>query len=86
MRARDVARPTPQDLAEAERDLVIRHAAARADTRPLPHGIAPAPVPDRPAVPEHHPGKKTRPTPHPPQHRGGDQPPRLGDGSTPERS
>jgi hypothetical protein len=65
MRARDVARPSAQDLADAERDLVIRHAAARVESRPLPEGIAPAPVPgDRPA--EIRTGKGPRPTPHPP--------------------
>jgi hypothetical protein len=45
MRARDVAQPSAQDLAAAERDLVIRHAAARTDSRPLPPGVTPAPIP-----------------------------------------
>jgi hypothetical protein len=46
MRARDVAQPSAEDLAAAERELVIKHAAPRADTRPLPKGIAPADLPD----------------------------------------
>jgi hypothetical protein len=93
MRARDVARPTAEDLADAERDLVIRHAAARVENRPLPHGIAPAsPV----AEPAEEPGrrKNARPTPHPPSRRAGDavqrrasdHPPSEAGGSTPERS
>jgi hypothetical protein len=90
MRARDVARPTAQDLADAERDLVIRRAAARVDNRPLPHGIAPAPVADRPAAPtgptgptgpEERSGRSTRPTPHPPARRERDQPPEGSGGS-----
>ncbi len=85
MRARDVARPTPQDLADAEHELVIRHAAARVESRPLPHGIAPAPpVGDRPVVAVR--PKQARPTPHPPQRRATDQPPTDAGGSTPERS
>jgi hypothetical protein len=89
MRARDVARPSAQDLADAERDLVIRHAAARVESRPLPQGIAPAPAPsDRPVVDhpagERRTGKGPRPTPHPPMHSKageGDQPPTGADGS-----
>ncbi len=89
MRARDVARPSAQDLADAERDLVIRHAAARVESRPLPQGIAPAPTPgDRPVVEhpagERRTGRGPRPTPHPPQHvKAGepDQPPAETDGS-----
>ena len=42
MRARDVARPSAADLAEAEKELVIRYAAQRTDSRPLPEGIVPA--------------------------------------------
>jgi hypothetical protein len=85
MRARDVARPSPEDLGEAERELVIRHAAARIESRPLPQGIAPAPpVADRPELPDRR--KSTRPTPHPPHRRASDQPPSEADGSTPERS
>lgn len=62
MRARDVARPSAKDLEEAERDLVIRHAAPRTDSRPLPHGITPSPVvPTRGSQ-----GEKPRPKPHPP--------------------
>src|SRR6185312_16713407 len=45
MRARDVCRPTAEDLAAAERAVVIKHAAPRGETRPLPHGIAPSPLP-----------------------------------------
>ncbi len=86
MRARDVARPSAQDLADAERDLVIRHAAARVESRPLPQGIAPAPAPgDRPVVErpaaERRSGKTPRPTPHPPMRRESDQPPAGADGS-----
>jgi hypothetical protein len=85
MRARDVARPTPQELADAERDLVIRHAAARFDNHPLPHGIAPAPAArERTGAPERR--QNARPTPHPPRRQASDQPPAEGDGSTPERS
>src|ERR1700760_4856886 len=79
MRARDVARPTPQDLADAEHELVIRHAATRVENRPLPHGIAPAPAaPDRTGDPERRTG--ARPTPPPPQRRATDQPPMEAEG------
>jgi hypothetical protein len=88
MRARDVARPSAQDLLEAERDLVIRHAAARVESRPLPQGIEPAPAPsDRPtdqSPAERRTGKGPRPTPHPPLHlKVGEsgQPPAETDGS-----
>jgi hypothetical protein len=78
MRARDVARPTPADLAEAEKELVIRHAAQRTESRPLPQGIVPAPA--RVDQPGH------RPTPHPPRPKGPDQDVGDATGSTPERS
>jgi hypothetical protein len=85
MRARDVARPSAQDLAEAERDLVIRPAAARVESRPLPEGIAPAPVPtERPidrSPADRRTAKGPRPTPHPPLRRETDQPPAAADGS-----
>jgi hypothetical protein len=56
LRARDVARPSAEDLAAAERDLVIRHAATRIDSRPLPPGVTPAPVPaDRAGKPRQQP-------------------------------
>lgn len=45
MRARDVARPTADDLVQAEQGLVIRYAAQRVDSRPLPEGIMPAALP-----------------------------------------
>jgi hypothetical protein len=61
MRARDVARPSAADLAAAEKELVIRHAAQRTDSRPLPQGIHPA-TPSGHAEPAAH-----RPTPHPPK-------------------
>jgi hypothetical protein len=49
MRARDVAKPSAEDLAEAEKELVIRYAAQRTDSRPLPEGIRPSVVrPDQP--------------------------------------
>jgi hypothetical protein len=47
MRARDVAKPSAADLAEAEKELVIRYAAQRTDSRPLPQGIVPAAEPGR---------------------------------------
>jgi hypothetical protein len=47
MRARDVAKPSAADLAEAEEALVIRYAAQRTDSRPLPQGIVPAAAPGR---------------------------------------
>ena len=84
MRARDVARPSAQDLADAERDLVIRHAAARVESRPLPQGIAPAAAPSDRPVAERRTGKGPRPTPHPPTHSKvseSDQPPAGADGS-----
>ena len=59
MRARDVCRPSAEDLAAAERDVVIRHAAPRSDSRPLPQGVTPAPAP---ATRTQH-----KPKPRPPQ-------------------
>jgi hypothetical protein len=82
MRARDVARPSAQDLEEAERDLLIRHAAPRTDSRPLPHGITPSPV-----TPVRGAGQsdKPRPKPHPPEQAHPKDQPGNG-GSTPEAS
>jgi hypothetical protein len=57
MRARDVARPSAADLAEAEEALVIRHAAQRTESRPLPQGILPATTPARDHSPVPHPPK-----------------------------
>ncbi len=62
MRARDVAKPSAADLAEAEKELVIRHAAQRTDSRPLPEGILPAA-----GAPRANPGSGQHPTPHPPK-------------------
>jgi hypothetical protein len=79
MRARDVSQPTAQDLEAAERDLVIRHAAARTDSRPLPPGVTPAPVPvDRAG--KHRPQSEARQP-----HKSG-QPPAGKGGSEPDRS
>ena len=64
MRARDVARPSAKDVEDAERDLVLRHAAQRTDSRPLPHGITPSPV--TPASDTAR-SDKPRPKPHPPE-------------------
>jgi hypothetical protein len=47
MRARDVAKPSAADLAAAEKELVIRYAAQRTDSRPLPEGIVPVTAPTR---------------------------------------
>jgi hypothetical protein len=72
MRARDVARPSAADLAAAEKELVIRHAAQRTESRPLPQGILPATTPDRteakqPQLRPHN------PVPHPPKPKSPDQ-------------
>ncbi len=84
MRARDVARPSEADLAAAERDLVIRHAAARIESRPLPQGITPAaPVP-RPDEPSRS-AKPGHPVPRPPKQKDSGQAPGA-TGSEPERS
>ena len=83
MRARDVARPTAEDLAAAERDLVIRHAATHVDTRPLPTGITPArPKPQRHDKPRNAPAP---PVPRPPKGKDPDQPPETS-GNEPVRS
>ena len=73
MRARDVSRPTAADLAVAEKELVIRYAAQRTDSRPLPEGIVPA----APSRADHD------PTPKP---KGPTQMPGTSTGSTPDRS
>jgi hypothetical protein len=62
MRARDVARPSAADLAAAEKELVIRYAAQRTDSRPLPQGIIPTESPARPDQ-----QAERHPTPHPPK-------------------
>jgi hypothetical protein len=91
MRARDVARPSAADLAAAKKELVIRHAAQRTDSRPLPQGIVPATTAARAegqAQPQpSHQERPHNPVPHPPkpkspgQDAGGDP-----TGSSPERS
>ncbi len=72
MRARDVARPSEDDLAEAAANLVIRHAAPRVDTKPLPQGIAPAELPDarlqEHATQPNRGRKRGGPRPAPPHH------------------
>jgi hypothetical protein len=90
MRARDVARPSAEDLAEAQRELVLRHAAPRGESRPLPHGIEPAPLPagrgggsGRRGASG---GSGRRPMPRPPQRKDQDQPPGGSGGSVPEPS
>jgi hypothetical protein len=67
MRARDVCRPSAEDLAAAERDLVIKHAAPRGETRPLPHGITPAPLPPERSEARERERTRGRPKPRPPQ-------------------
>ena len=52
MRARDVSRVRPEDLAEAERDVRIRHAAPVTPPARRPH----APVPQPPPRSEPHAG------------------------------
>src|ERR1700712_1875489 len=82
MRARDVARPTAADLAAAERDLVIRYAAQRTDSRPLPEGIVPA-SPNPRSYPK---PPARRPRPGPPHPSSDGQPPVGNGGSTPDCS
>jgi hypothetical protein len=82
MRARDVARPSAADLAAAERELVIRHAAQRTENRPLPQGIPPATTPATTEDPAQHRERPHNPVPHPPKLKSPDQ----DVGSSPERS
>jgi hypothetical protein len=91
MRARDVARPSAADLEAAEKELVIRHAAQRTESRPLPQGILPATAPTRTEAqpqPQQQPEERPHnPVPHPPKPKSPDQD-TGGDttGSSPERS
>jgi hypothetical protein len=80
MRARDVAKPSAADLAEAQEELVIRYAAQRTDSRPLPQGIVPAaPL----ARADQQPSAQQRAIPHPPKPK---ETSPQDPGSSPERS